>query len=53
LCVIDPARSWTVVPAALASHSRNTPFAGLALRGKVRHTVLAGEPVVIAEEAQR
>jgi dihydroorotase len=53
LCVVDPARSWTVVPAALASHSRNTPFAGLSLRGKVRHTVLAGEPVVIAEEAQR
>ena len=53
LCVIDPARSWTVVPAALASRSYNTPFAGLTLRGKVRHTVLAGEPVVIAEEAQR
>ena len=53
LCVIDPARAGQVVPAALASRSRNTPFAGLDLTGKVRHTVLAGEPVVIAEEAQR
>jgi dihydroorotase len=53
LCVIDPARAWQVEPGALASRSRNTPFAGLALMGKVRHTVLAGEPVVVAEEAQR
>ena len=53
LCVIDPARRWQVDPAALASHSRNTPFAGRRLVGKVRHTVLAGEPVVIAEVPQR
>jgi dihydroorotase len=53
LCVIDPARRWQVEAGALASLSRNTPFAGRWLTGKVRHTVLAGEPVVIAEEAQR
>ncbi len=53
LCVIDPARSWQVEPGALASRSRNTPFAGRWLMGKVRHTVLAGEPVVIGEVAQR
>ncbi len=53
LCVIDPARAWQVEPAALASHSRNTPFAGRRLVGKVRHTVLAGEPVVVGEEPQR
>jgi len=53
LCVIDPARRWVVEPSALASRSRNTPFAGRELRGKVRHTVFAGEPVVIGEEAQR
>jgi dihydroorotase len=53
LCVVDPGRTWVVEPVALASRSRNTPFAGRQLRGKVRHTVLAGEPVVIAEEAQK
>ncbi len=53
LCVIDLDRAWQVEPSALSSLSRNTPFAGLRLTGKVRHTVLAGEPVVVAEEAQR
>ena len=53
LCVIDPAATWTLDPAAGASRSRNTPFAGRALRGRVRHTVLRGEPVVIDFEAQR
>jgi dihydroorotase len=53
LCVIDPERRWAVEPAALSSRSRNTPFAGRELKGKVRHTVLAGEPVVVGEEAQR
>jgi dihydroorotase len=53
LCVIDPERRWVVEPAALASRSRNTPFGGRELKGKVRHTVLAGEPVVVGEEAQR
>ena len=53
LCVIDPERRWVVEPTALASRSRNTPFGGRELKGKVRHTVLAGEPVVIGEEAQR
>jgi dihydroorotase len=53
LCVIDPERRWLVEPSSLASRSRNTPFAGRELRGKVRHTLFAGEPVVIGEEAQR
>jgi dihydroorotase len=53
LCVIDPAATWTVDPAALASRSRNTPYAGRSLVGKVRHTLLFGEPVVIDEKAQR
>ena len=47
LAVIDPAASWTVDPATLASRSRNTPYAGRTLTGKVRHTLLFGEPVVI------
>jgi dihydroorotase len=53
LCVIDPAATWTVDPAALASRSHNTPYAGRTLTGRVRHTLLWGEPVVIEGEAQR
>ena len=53
LAVFDPALEWTVVPAQLASKSRNTPFAGRTLRGKVRHTVLDGRAVVISGVAQR
>jgi len=53
LVVIDPDHTWTVDPAALASRSRNTPYAGRELRGKVRHTILHGEAVVLDGEAQR
>lgn len=53
LAVIDPSVSWVVRGDAMASRSRNTPFEGRTLRGKVRHTVLHGEPVVIDGEAQR
>ena len=53
LCVIDPAATWVVEPERLASRSRNTPYAGRKLTGQVRHTILAGEPVVIDGVAQR
>ncbi len=53
ITVFDPDLAWTVSPARLASKSRNTPYAGRAVRGKVRHTVLCGVPVVIDGEAQR
>ncbi len=53
LCVIDPGATWVVDPAALASRSRNTPYRGRRLTGRVRHTILRGEPVVVAGEAQR
>jgi dihydroorotase len=46
LCVLDPSVEWVVDAAALASRSRNTPFAGRVLRGRVRHTVYGGELVV-------
>lgn len=47
LCVVDPQATWVVDAQALASRSRNTPYAGMKLRGTVRHTLLYGEPVVI------
>jgi dihydroorotase len=53
LTVFDPSQSWTVVPAQLASKSRNTPYAGRQVRGKVRHTILNGVPTVINGTATR
>ena len=53
LCVIDPEATWTVDPAQSASRSRNNPYAGRTLTGRVRHTILFGEPVVLHGESQR
>jgi dihydroorotase len=53
LCVIDPTATWTVEPERLASRSRNTPYAGMMLSGRVRHTLVGGEAVVIDAECQR
>ena len=53
ITVFDPNQQWTVSSAGLASKSRNTPYAGRAVRGKVRHTIFRGTPVVINGAAQR
>ena len=53
LCVIDTAERWEVDPRRLSSLSRNTPWAGRTLTGRVRHTVYRGEPVVVDTEARR
>jgi dihydroorotase len=53
LTVFDTDAAWTVSPAALASKSRNTPYAGRDVRGKVRHTIFGGSVVVENGTAQR
>jgi dihydroorotase len=53
LTVFDPNEEWEVQPAHLASKSRNTPFVGVPLRGRVRHTVLRGTATVIDGRATR
>lgn len=42
VCVFDPNAHWRVLPSALRSQGRNTPFAGYELPGQVRATVVAG-----------
>ncbi len=44
LTLVDPAAPWTVEPAALASRSRNTPYAGMTLPGPGGGHVPAGRP---------
>ena len=53
LTVFDPAEQWEVVPGQLASKSRNTPFVGVPLTGRVKHTVFNGEVVVLDGAAQK
>lgn len=47
LTLVDPAARWTVEPAELASRSRNTPYAGTTLPGRVVATFLRGVPTVL------
>jgi dihydroorotase len=53
LCVVDTGQQWVVDADRLASRSRNSPWQGWKLTGKVRHTVLAGVPTVRDGEVQR
>jgi len=60
LCLVDPTARWTVDPARSASRSRNTPFAGRELPGRVvatflrgRATVLDGRPVPLTVRPER
>lgn len=46
LTVFDPAHEWIVDPTVFASRSRNTPWAGRKLKGKVVHTMFEGALVV-------
>ena len=41
--VIDPTARWTIDPAAFYSRSRNTPFAGWDVSGRVDLVLIAGE----------
>ncbi|HEY8489623.1 MAG TPA: dihydroorotase [Dehalococcoidia bacterium] len=47
--VFDPDEEWTVDPTAFASKGRNTPLAGVRLRGRVVATVAGGRLVYAAE----
>lgn len=47
IVVVDPSASRTITPTALASKSRNTPYEGMELPGRVVHTMFAGTPTVL------
>jgi dihydroorotase len=46
IAVWDTTSVWTVSRDELSSKSRNTPYHGMELRGRVRHTIFNGELVV-------
>jgi dihydroorotase len=45
ITIIDPELTWTVDPATMRSRSRNTPFAGMKLKGRAAMTIVGGEMV--------
>jgi len=47
IAVVDPSGSYVVDPTRLSSKSRNTPYAGRELPGRVVHTIYAGTPTVL------
>lgn len=53
LVVIDPTERWQIDASGGASLSRNVPYVGMDVRGRVTHTVLFGEMVVVDGKAQR
>jgi dihydroorotase len=53
LAIFDLTHEWVVDRDVVASKSKNTPYHGRTVRGKVRHTVFAGHVVVRDGVAQR
>lgn len=45
ITVVDLKKSWVVEPEKLRSRSRNTPFAGMTLKGRVMYTIVNGKVV--------
>jgi len=50
LIIFDPDEPWTVDPDKFRSKSRNTPFKGMALKGKVKYTIAGGKVVYAATD---
>jgi len=49
ILVFDPDRPWRVNPEKFRSKSKNSPFDGRPVQGKVLRTVIDGRPVFIAD----
>jgi dihydroorotase len=45
VCVFDPDERWVVTRESLRSQGKNTPFLGVEVQGRVRHTLVGGDTV--------
>jgi len=50
IVLFDVETPWTIDPARFFSKSRNTPFAGMEVRGRVRYTIVSGRVVYDSQE---
>jgi dihydroorotase len=46
ITIADPKAEWTVDPSNFASKSKNSPFAGMKLKGKVLYAIVGGKVAV-------
>ena len=46
IVIFDPDKEWTVDPSKFQSKSKNSPFGGLVLNGRVEYTIVSGNIVV-------
>jgi dihydroorotase len=53
VAIVDPQEQWQVDPSKFKSKSRNTPFAGWKVKGRVRTTIVGGRVVFEATPAER
>jgi dihydroorotase len=49
ITIIDPDASWTIKAADLTSRSKNTPFEGRKVKGRVHATVVGGNVVFLSK----
>lgn len=52
VALLDPGAEWVVEPERFASKGKNTPLAGVTLRGRVRMTIAGGRIVYDAEREE-
>jgi dihydroorotase len=53
VAIVDQQEQWEVDPAIFRSKSRNTPFAGWKVKGRVRTTIVGGRIVFEAAQARQ
>lgn len=53
VAIVDPNRQWEVDPSRFRSKSRNTPFAGWKVKGRVTTTIVSGRVVFELENPGR
>ncbi|MCD8190507.1 MAG: amidohydrolase family protein, partial [Clostridiales bacterium] len=50
LTIFDPNEAWTIDPGDFRSKGRNTPFAGMQVKGKVKYTIVGGNIIYRYDE---
>lgn len=47
ICIINPEQEWQLDSDTMLSHGRNTPFDGWSFKGKVSHTIINGDVIMM------
>lgn len=52
LTIFDPNEEWVIDPSRFRSKGRNTPFSGMAVKGRVKYTIVGGK-IIYADGSDR